>query len=63
MVAKKAIDWKPRIFKLTIPPSAEPQVITIDVQPKRGRAYLETPLGATVEVRKALTHATETAKI
>jgi hypothetical protein len=53
--SRKAIDWKPRQVIVTLPANNEETTITIDVQPKRGRADMEVPHGTVVRVIKVLT--------
>lgn len=50
----KAIDWKPRKVILTMPPNDQETVVTIDVQPKRGRAVAEVPSGTRVKIVKVV---------
>jgi hypothetical protein len=60
---RKAIDWKPQLVVLTIPPSTEAVVITIDVQPGAGRAYAYVPHTTDSQFIKPLTPPTKTEKI
>jgi hypothetical protein len=60
---RKVIDWKLQQVVLTIPASSEETVITIDVQPKRGRAFADVPKGTASEFRKDLTGKAKPEKI
>jgi hypothetical protein len=61
--ARKAIDWKPQKVILTIPPSTEATEITIDVQPKSGRAYADMPEVVASRFEKQLTTPAKPEKI